>query len=259
MTRRTTLGLTYGTVVVLATLLSSLAHAAPSTTKVWISGTTLKLRDASTGGPSDLDFRNCMVVKLKRDEGRAYIAECFGTVIAGPGCTAGSITENVSAGNPEDLWLPNEEDYGAVCETAGVKRIDINSGPGDDVVGVLLSHVPVKIVGGDGADNLEYESFVPGGMAIPYFAAANINGGLGADYLIGGRGDDRISGGSGRDWIDGACGSDRLSGGTGTDSFVTQEALWGDGDCPPAVDLVNCGDASGSVLADPTDILLRCD
>jgi hypothetical protein len=238
--------------------LSSSAHAGPSTTKVWVSGTTLKIRDASTGGPSESDFKNCMVVKLKRDEGRAYIADCFGSVIAGPGCTAGSISENVSAGNPEDLWLPNEEAYGAVCQTAGVKKVDINSGPGDDVVTVLLSHVPIKIVGGEGNDNLQYESLMPNGMAIPYFSTANIIGGLGDDYLIGGRGDDRISGGSGNDWIDGACGSDRLSGGTTADSFVTQESLWGDDDCPPSVDVVNCGDGSGTVLADPTDILLRC-
>jgi len=79
------------------------------TTKVWVSGKTLRLRDVSTGGPDSFEIKNCMVVKLKRDEGRAYIADCFATVIAGPGCTVGSITEDVSAGNPEDLYLPNNE------------------------------------------------------------------------------------------------------------------------------------------------------
>lgn len=245
-------------VALLTAVLSSSAGAAPSITSVWVSGATLKIRDVSTG-PSPSDFKNCIVVKLKRDEGRAYVAECFGSVIVGPGCTAGSFTENTGAGNPEDLWFPNEEAYGAVCQTSGVKKVDINAGPGDDVVNVLLSHVPVKIVGGEGDDNLQYESLMSNGMPIPYFSSANINGGLGDDYLVGGRGDDRISGGRGNDWIAGACGSDRMSGGTDADSFVSQETLWGDDDCGPSIDYVNCGDGSGSVLSDTTDILQRCD
>ncbi|MBM4246698.1 MAG: hypothetical protein FJ148_23375 [Deltaproteobacteria bacterium] len=256
MTRRTTPGLAYGTVVVLATLLSSLAHAAPSTTKVWISGTTLKLRDASTGGPSDADFKNCMVVKLKRDEGRAYIAECFGTVIAGPGCTAGSITEDVSAGNPEDLYLPDNEDFGAVCDTAAVEKIIINAGPGDDVVGVLLSHVPVKVIGGDGNDDIDIESLRWDGVAIPYFSTVTIKGGPGDDYLIGGRGDDRIMGGRGRDWIEGACGSDMLFGGKQPDYFISQDRDWG---CRPAIDHVDCGNAEDGLMADPIDVLVHCE
>jgi len=245
-----------GSAALLAMTLSSLAQAEPSTTKVWVSGDTLRLRDMSTGEPDSFDVENCMVVKLKRDEGRAYIAECFGTVIAGPGCTAGSITEDVSAGNPEDLWLPNEEHYGAVCDTTGVEKVIINAGPGDDVVGVLLSHVPVTVIGAEGNDYLECESILPSGIAIPYFSTVTIHGGPGDDYLIGGRGKDHVSGGPGNDWIEGACGRDTLSGGEGHDHIISQDKDWG---CKPKIDHVDCGNGDDGLLADPTDNRARCE
>jgi len=177
----------------------------------------------------------------------------------GPGCTAGSFTEDTSAGNPEDLWHPNWTTYDAVCSIAGLKKLDINSGPGSDTVEVILSHVPVKIVGGEGGDDLQYWSFMGDGVVVPYFSTSNINGGLGDDYLVGGRGNDVLTGGRGYDWLEGTCGTDRMSGGSGDDSIVAQEILWGDNDCGPTVDYVNCGDGADFALADDIDILRLCD
>jgi len=227
--------------------------------KVSIAGSTLKIRDASTGDPLNGDFDNWIDVKLKRDEGVAYVAEENGPVTVGKGCVAGAFIENTLAGNPEDLWHPNWTTYDAICPLAGVKKLDINSGAGWDIVEVILSPVPVKIVGGADGDDLQYWSFMGDGFVVPYFAKATINGGLGDDYLVGGRGDDVITGGRGYDWIEGTCGTDRMSGGSNDDSITGQEILWGDNDCGPTVDFINCGDGFESALADDIDIVKNCD
>jgi Ca2+-binding RTX toxin-like protein len=226
--------------------------------KVSVSGKTLRIRDASTGSPLNGDFDNWIDVKVKRDEGRAYIAEEYGEVLVGKGCVAGEFTEDVSAGRPEDLWYPSYTTYDAVCDIPGLKKVDVNAGPGSDVVEVILSHVPVRIVGGAGDDDLQYWSLGDGTAPLPYFSTSNINGGLGDDYLIGGRGNDVINGARGYDWIEGTCGNDRLLGGSNDDSIVAQDEIWGDNDCPPTVDYVHCGDGADSLLADPIDIVKSC-
>lgn len=238
-------------------LTGAIASAEPRI-KVSVAGKTLKVRDVSTGSPLDGDFDNWIDVKVKRDEGVAYVAEEYGPVEVGQGCVAGVFVEDVSAGRPEDLWHPQWTTYDAKCAIPGLRKVDINSGPGSDGVEVILSHVPVKIVGGAGDDDLQYWS-LGNGLPLPYFSTSNINGGLGDDYLVGGRGSDVISGSRGYDWIEGTCGSDRLLGGSGDDSIIAQDEIWGDNDCPPTQDYVNCGDGLESALADPIDIVKSCD
>jgi Ca2+-binding RTX toxin-like protein len=244
---------------VAASVVVDSAAIAETRIKVSVAGKTLKIRDVSTGSPANGDFDNWIDVKVKRDEGVAYVAEEYGPVEVGTGCTAGVFVENVSAGRPEDLWLPQWTTYDAVCQISGLKKVDVNSGPGSDYVEVLLSHVPVKIVGGAGDDDLQYFSLGDGSAPLPYFSTSNINGGLGDDYLVGGRGDDVVAGSRGYDWIEGTCGHDRLLGGSGDDSIVAQDEIWGDNDCPPTQDYVNCGDGNESALADPIDIVKSCD
>lgn len=195
------------------------------------------MRDATTGDPNQVSFDNLLVVKVKRDEGAAYIADGAGTVIPGPGCVTVS-GEDVSAGRPEDLYLPNWDTYTVKCTFTDLRKVDINTGPGDDIGYVILSHVPVKIVGGEGGDDLEYFSCEPP----PYFAKSTINGGLGDDYIVGGQGDDVLVGQRGYDSIEGTCGSDRISGGSDADSIYADDTNWCDTDCPPTTDRINCGD-----------------
>ncbi len=226
---------------------------------VSVSGTTLRIRDSSQGSINEISFDNYIDVKVKRDEGLAYIAE-EGDVIAGAGCVAGEFEEDTSAGNPEDLWNPNWTTYDVVCAIDNVKRVDINAGKGDDIVEVILSHVPVKIVGGAGSDDLQYWSyFDEGGPFIPYFSTSNINGGLGDDYIIGGRGDDVINGARGFDQIEGVCGVDRMYGGSDDDTIYADETIWGIGDCGPIADYVNCGDGDDFYEGDVLDLAVGCE
>jgi hypothetical protein len=221
--------------------------------KVWISGKTLKIRDASIGTVANGDFDNGIAVKAKRDEGVVYVLDYNGSLVVGPGCTAGSFVEDVSSGRPEDQWISQWDTYQAKCPIAGLKKIDINSGAGDDSVQVILSPIEVKIVGGEGADDLEYWSCDPG-RVVPYFAKSTINGGLGDDYLVGGRGPDIIVGARGYDWVEGTCGADRLSGGGDGDSILADEMNWCDNDCGPDRDVVSCGDGFDGLTGDVMDV-----
>ena len=78
------------------------------------------------------------------------------------------------------------------CDAAGVRRIVVLAGDGDDEV-VTSVGTETVIRGGDGDDLLE--------------------GGEGPDMLDGGRGDDVLLGGNGPDVLDGGPGADDLSGG----------------------------------------------
>jgi Ca2+-binding RTX toxin-like protein len=230
------------------------SQAAPNVTRAWINGKVLKIRDASTGS-GQYDLNNFMVVKVKRDEHAAYIGdENGGTVIAGPGCVTVS-GEDISAGRPEDQYFADYAPYYSVkCPFTNLLKVDINAGPGDDSVQVLLSPVPVKIVGGAGDDDLEYWSCFPP----PYFSTANINGGLGNDYIVGGAGNDVLNGSRGDDYIEGTCGNDRISSGGGDDYIFADDTNWCDNNCPPTTDRITCN-AGGTtyVTTDGVDILSK--
>lgn len=232
--------------------------------KAQISGSTLKITDVSSGDPVDGFAGNFVYVKAKRDEGVVYIAEIAngvgypGSVIAGNGCEAGSFPEDLSGGNPEDVWhhdlLPT---WDAKCPLAGLKRIAIDVGAGTDYVNLVLSPIPVKITGGSGDDILEVWSCgaqYGGGLDVPpYFSTAQLVGGLGSDYLYGGLGDDRLSGQGGDDYLEGACGADRLLAGGGYDEIVSDESSWCTDGCTQVRDIVSCGGSEDTVVPDATD------
>jgi len=178
---------------------------------------------------------------VKRDEGAAYIAEEAGDIVPGPGCVAISEPEDVSAGRPEDLYLPQWTSYQVKCTFTDLSKVDINAGPGHDVVYVILSHVLVRLVGAAGDDELEYFSREPP----PYFANASTNGSLGDDYIVGGQGDDTLVGRRGYDSIEGTCGADRIMAGSDGDAIYADDTNWCDTDCPPTTDRINGGAAKG--------------
>jgi Ca2+-binding RTX toxin-like protein len=253
MSRRMIVVVLIGCLSMLGSVLVGQAFAGTQA-KVWISGKTLKIRDASSGSVLDGDFNNDINVKAKRDEGVVYVIDANGTLIVGPGCTAGSFVEDTSAGRPEDLWAPQWFTYEAKCPLSGLKKIDVNSGAGDDSVQILLSPIEIKLVGGEGADDLEYWSCDPG-QVVPYFTTkSTINGGLGDDYLVGGRGPDTIIGARGYDWVEGTCGADRLSGGGDGDNIIADETNWCDMDCAPSRDVISCGDGFDGVTGDSLDV-----
>ncbi len=231
--------------------------------KAAISGRTLRITDASEGDPVDGFAGNFVYVKAKRDEGVVYVSEIAsgvgfpGSVIAGKGCTAGSFVEDTSGGNPEDAWqadlLPT---WHVTCPLAGLDRIDVNVGRGDDFVNVVLSPIPVKVTGGAGDDVLEVWSCQYGTSQDPppYFSTTQLVGGLGSDYLYGGVGDDTISGQGGDDWIEGSCGADRLVGAAGADYLVSEDAGSSCTICPEARDIVSCGGGPDELVADASDV-----
>lgn len=235
-----------------AALLALASATEASQARAWIAGKVLKVRDASTGDPINGDFDNVIVVKVKRDEGAAYIADDGGQAIPGPGCVTVA-GEETSGGNPEDLYHPNEGGYTVKCPFTDLRKVDINLGAGNDLGWVVLSHVPVKVVGGEGADEIEYFSCTPP----PYFGNANINGGLGDDYIVGGQGDDVLTGQRGYDQIEGTCGSDRISGGSNDDYILADDTNWCDTDCPPTTDRINCGDGEDGVNSDGVDVIAK--
>ncbi|HEY8514728.1 MAG TPA: hypothetical protein VIS07_04340 [Candidatus Binatia bacterium] len=131
-----------------------LAGSSCTRIKVAIAGKTLKITDASIGDPKQGWGWNFIQVEAKRDEGMVYVSEWAngineaGSVIAGKGCEVGPFFEDTSAGNPEDAWQSDMGPWDARCPLAGLRRMDINSGRGNDVVNVVLSPIPVKITGG---------------------------------------------------------------------------------------------------------------
>lgn len=228
--------------------------------KVSLVGTTLKVSDASRGSPLNGDFDNQIAVKVKRDEGMAYVQESSGDAIAGPGCEEGSFDEDTSAARPEDTWAAGWGPWQIRCPLDGrLRRVKISAGPGYDIVYVLLSHVPVQISGGADGDDLEYFSLDGDQSPPPYWSSSIINGGLGDDYLVGGRGSDKITGDRGYDWVEGTCGEDVLDGGNDDDQIIAADELWGNMDCPPAVDTINCGSGADGADVDPIDVTKNCE
>jgi RTX calcium-binding nonapeptide repeat (4 copies)/Bacterial Ig domain len=106
---------------------------------------------------------------------------------------------------------------GATYRCAGVQRIVIDAGNGDDVIdadgGVLggsgVKTLPLTILGADGDDQL-------------YGGAGNdtITGGVDEDAVYGGGGNDTLDGDDGNDAVDGQAGNDSVSGGAGADDLA---------------------------------------
>lgn len=91
---------------------------------------------------------------------------------------------------------------------AGVTRVEIHGGGGNDAISVSTGSIPTYVLGGSGNDTLT------GGDQ-----RDNLVGGGGKDQLIGNGGDDRLDGHAGHDYLWGGGNKDRLYGGDGNDTL----------------------------------------
>ena len=103
----------------------------------------------------------------------------------------------------------------ARCNRAGVARIEISAGDGNDVVTVRSGGLPVRVSGGAGGDRLDTGGEVD--ELLGGDGADRLRGGGGVDRLSGGAGDDDLGGGPDPDMLLGKAGDDTLSGGAGPD------------------------------------------
>ena len=128
----------------------------------------------------------------------------------------------LQAGNPAVLQVDVGDDGSAEFSfaRAGITRISIDGGNGDDAVrvdegnGVFTDTIATTIGGGNGDDSLV------GGAG-----SVTLQGGNGNDILAGGSGAETLEGGNGSDSIDGNGGNDVALMGNGNDTFV-----WDPGD-----------------------------
>ncbi|WP_249116738.1 calcium-binding protein [Ciceribacter sp. L1K23] len=114
----------------------------------------------------------------------------------------------------------------AIDEITNSGRIigDINLFGGDDVYDGRSGRLSGEIDGGDGADRIlggiDNDTFVGGAGNDTLDGGGgndNLSGGTGADTLDGGNGNDNLSGGADADTLKGGSGNDTLDGGTGAD------------------------------------------
>jgi Ca2+-binding RTX toxin-like protein len=114
---------------------------------------------------------------------------------------------------------------------ADVKLLDVEGGPGDNLIDVsavsvadFAELVDVSVSGGDGSDHLigsEFDDHIDGGAGDDSLEGGggndDLRGRSGNDVINGGSGDDVVNGGSGDDHLDGGLDNDRLLGGRGDD------------------------------------------
>ena len=79
---------------------------------------------------------------------------------------------------------------------------------------------------------------------------ATLDAGAGADTITGGAAAETIRGGDGNDTIKAGTGVDRVESGEGDDKVDVQDG---------AIDTVDCGGGSDTIVADANDVLVNCD
>lgn len=108
------------------------------------------------------------------------------------------------------------------CGSAGVTRVVVNSGDGNDVIDARTT-VRATVNAGSGVDQVLGSSgsdIIDGGDGHD-----NLNGGDGGDRLIGGTGRDLLTGGPSRDIMDGGPETDIFVGGDGFDEVTYESRL----------------------------------
>jgi Ca2+-binding RTX toxin-like protein len=166
------------------------------------------------------------------------------------GTNAGDrIALRLQAGQPGVLEVDFGDDGSAEFsfERSEIARIVVEAGNGADAVrideinGVFADTIPTTIEGGNGADRLV------GGAG-----AGTLNGGNGDDGLFGGNGNEKLFGGNGNDSIDGNRGNDVAFMGNGNDAFV-----WDPGDGSDTIEGQNGIDTmlfNGANIAEQVDL-----
>lgn len=135
-----------------------------------------------------------------------------------------------------------------ICPRAIVKSVAIEPGPGEDVVRIMLTDMPVSAAGGTGSDDIQTGD-----------TADDVNGEQGSDKLVTAGGDDIVAGEDGNDTIDAGAGNDKINGGNGEDIIL---AGAGDDTIRAADGLpekIDCGEGNDTVVADAQDQLISCE
>lgn len=150
-----------------------------------------------------------------------YVVEDSAGVTAGPGCRLD----------------PPPESPRPVCAAAGVQRIVIRLGDGDDRTFLLLNvSVPIEVYGEAGRDELTTPTLAPAGTLA--------DGGEGDDTL---RGGELQRGGPGNDSV---TGTRRVEGGDGDDQlFKESHSLPGLVDAGPGDDRISSEDSQPDVVS----------
>jgi hypothetical protein len=182
--------------------------------------------------------------------GGVHVSDLSAPLTAGAGCTAdgqdsatcSSVAATrllVNTGDLDDSVdvsagaLPAEIDGGAGTDLlrGGTGADVLRGGAGDDVLDGRAG--ADQMSGGDGVDTADYAGRTAGvrvdvdtgaddgeaGEGDTVVEIENVNGGTGADTLVGAAGRNVLSGGAGNDTLAGGDGEDALTGGPGVDTF----------------------------------------
>jgi RTX calcium-binding nonapeptide repeat (4 copies) len=203
--------------------------------------------------PGDLDAR----LGAGDDRKKGPVSSFLETVYGGPGrdeIFAGGIGNTVRAGSGDDIAIISNDGRGDLAGNGGDDRLEsfgdglstVSGGPGDD------------IVVGNGADNDDL-SGGPGRDVLvstrssSRFFHGDADGGSGSDVISAPATGPRLpwtwtmNGGAGADTILGSPGTDTISGGNGNDAIDVS----GDGQA----DTVGCGSGHDTVAADEDDVV----
>jgi Ca2+-binding RTX toxin-like protein len=147
-----------------------------------------------------------------------------------------------------DVSCRIEPGFGTYCDLKGVPAVRVDTGLGNDSIGIGDGPlaVPTVVYGGPGNDRFDGSD---AGDDVFY-------GGEGDDNMLGRGGADLLDGGPGNDVIEGGAGGDRLLGGDGNDELKPDpiDGVFGDVvDGGPGVDML---DAYSSVQAVHTPVNL---
>ena len=190
-------------------------------------------------------------LSVRLGPGGYRVVDTGARVHAGKGCIA--TNRHAARCSPDGVAdaIVRLEDESDGVRVAGLGRVDIDAGAGDDLV--IGSSGNDDLDGGAGHDTLyggQGDDVVRGGGDEDYVA-----GGDGADDLDGGDGNDVLNGGNGGDRLDGGVGEDKLSAGAGIDGL-----FGGDGndalDGGAAPDQLYGGNGSDTLDGGPDDDLL---
>jgi uncharacterized delta-60 repeat protein len=206
-----------------------------SNVNVTLNGRTLSFPGASVGGfvidlakgDNRVQVNVNLDVTVSTGMGDDFIATAGGddSIVAGNGSdtiTTGDGDDAIDSIGPATVISGNGDDHVA----GGIfALIEVDTGPGDDVIEIRNREGLGLFWGGDGNDRFRVTTvFYQGGVNRLHGEAGNdtIDGDEGNDLISGGPGDDWLDGYGGDDVIDGGAGNDVISGSAGADSLYGQ-------------------------------------
>jgi Ca2+-binding RTX toxin-like protein len=189
---------------------------------------TVTYSDATMSVNLDLNFGtanssgNDVVTGFEGVVGGDYNDTLAGSFTGGDTLDGGAGDDQVSGRDGDDLILGGaghnylRGDDGQDTLQGGADFDDINGNKGDDSIDGGSGGAD-WLVGGQGNDVITAHHL--GNILYGNLGSDTLNGGDGNELIRGGQADDVLFGGAGNDWMSGDRGSDTLTGGTGADTF----------------------------------------